>query len=108
MIKFETILNENSYNMDLPGGGTAAVKVVTTVTTPNKVSLTELEEYIKKHAVPVHPDYPDEDLKFDGDAIGLDLLSDFSASSLNKLVDEVVDYLINELNVQVNQPSHGN
>lgn len=105
MIKFETILNENSYNMDLPGGGTAAVKVVTTVTTPNKVSLTELEEYIKKHAVPVYPDYPDEDLKFDGDAIGLDV---FSASSLNNLVDEVVDYLINELNVQVHQPSHGN
>lgn len=99
MIKIETILNENSYNMDLPGGGTAVVKVVTTITTPNKVSLTELEEYIKKHAVPVDSDYSDEYLKFDGDAIGL---GDFGANSLDNLVDEVVDYLINELNVQVN------
>ena len=99
MIKFETTENVNIYELDLPSGDKAGVKVVTTITTPIKVTMRELREYIKKHAVPVDPDNPDDGLEFDGDAIGLGY---FSGNSLDDLVDEVVDYLINELNVQVN------
>lgn len=97
-MKFETTENLNTYEIDLLGQR-AAVAVKTTITTPSKVSLNYIKEYVSKHAVRAYPDDPDaENMEFDGEDIGL---GNFSSGSLDDLVDDIADYLITELGVQV-------
>lgn len=98
-MNFQTTENVNTYEIDLLGQR-AAVAVKTTITTPSKVSLNYIKEYVSKHAVRAYPDDDNlkDQLEFDGEDIGLGV---FNSDSIDNIVEEIHDYLITELGVQV-------